>query len=241
MSSDFGHKPLVPPRVLEHAPPVPEKVLERFATAYVPDVSDAVGQIYTLDASIRPLYQPIRRLVGQALTVKAPPGDNLTVHGALAMVRPRDVLVIDWRGTDACATGAGSLALPIRSGLRGAVVDGGWRDVAELQALDFPVFGRNISAFSPPKTRPGEINVPVSCGGVVVHPGDVVVADVEGIVIVPREHAELVANSLRDYRPHTSIDEWDLDRLMQAKADRWRRFQEIVRERGGGTLPSPPE
>lgn len=239
MSSDFGHKPVVPPRVMEHASPISAEVIERFATAYVPDVSDAVGQLYTMDASIRPLYEPIRHLVGQALTVKALPGDNLTVHGALAMVRPGDVLVIDWRGTDACATGAGSLALPIRSGLRGAVVDGGWRDIAELRALDFPVFGRSISAFSPPKTRPGEINVPVSCGGVVVHPGDVVVADVEGVVIVPRDYAELVVGSLRDYRPHRSIDEWDLDRLKQARADRWRRFEEIVRERGGGSLPSP--
>ncbi len=241
MSSDFGHTPVVPPRVLEHALPVADAILERFAAAYVPDVSDAVGQLYTLDAAIRPLYQPIRRLVGQALTVKAVPGDNLAVHGALAMVRPGDVLVIDWRATDACATGAGSLALPIKSGLRGAVVDGGWRDVTELQALEFPVFGRSVSAFSPPKTRPGEINVPINCGGVVVHPGDVVVADIEGVVIVPREYAEVVARSLRDYQPHKSIEEWDLDRLEQAREDRWQRFQEIVRERGGGTLPSPPE
>lgn len=241
MTSDFGHKPVVPPRVLEHAPPVPSELLERFAIAYVPDVSDAVGQLYTMDAAIRPLYQPIHRLVGQALTVKSPPGDNLTVHGALAMVRDGDVLVVDWRATDACATGAGSLALPIRSGLRGAVVDGGWRDVAELKALDFPVFGRSISAFSPPKSRPGEINVAISCGGVVVHPGDIVVADIEGVVIVPREYAELVAASLRDYQPHTSIDEWNVDKLMQARVDRWRRFREIVLESGGGALPSPQQ
>ena len=161
MTSDFGHRPVVPPIVRAHAPPADPALLERFRTAFIPDVSDAVGQLYTMDRGIRPLYEPIPRLVGQALTVKAAPGDNLAVHGALGMVRDGDVLVIDWRGTDACATGAGSLALPIRDGLRGAVVDGGWRDVGELEALGFPVFGRGISAWSPPKTRPGEINVPV--------------------------------------------------------------------------------
>ena len=233
MTADFGHRPVLPPRTLPHAPRLDPSLLRRFEAAYVPDVSDAVGRLYTLDSDIRPIYQPMRRLVGQALTVKAPPGDNLAVHGALAMVREGDVLVIDWRGTDACATGAGSLVLPIRAGLKGAVVDGGWRDIAELQALDFPVFARRVSAFSPPKTRPGEINVPICCGGVVVNAGDVVVADQEGVVVVPREFAADVAGSLRDYQPHRSMDEWDEQVLRQAREERRRRYEEIVKEQGG--------
>lgn len=235
MSDDFGHRPVVPPIIRPHAPPPDWPLLERFRTAFLPDISDAVGQLYTMDRGIRPLYEPIPRLLGQALTVKAAPGDNLAVHGALAMVQDGDVLVIDWRATDACATGAGSLALPIRDGLRGAVVDGGWRDIAELQALEFPVFGRGVSAFSPPKTRPGEINVPVSCGGVVVHPGDIVVGDREGVVVVPRAFGTEVAGSLREYWPHRSINDWDQERLEQARADRLIRFREIVKELGGST------
>jgi 4-hydroxy-4-methyl-2-oxoglutarate aldolase len=233
MTAEFGHRPVVPPRVIRDVPRLDHELLERFSTAYLPDVSDAVGQLYTMDSGIRPLYQPVRRLVGLALTVKAPPGDNLTLHGALSMVQEADVLVVDWRGSDACGTGAGSLVLPIGNGLRGAVVDGGWRDIAELQALDFPVFGRGISPFSPPKHRPGEINVPVACGGVVVHAGDVIVADLEGIAVVPREHAVVVAESLREYRSHTSADEWDRQHLERAARERQAIFEDMVRELGG--------
>jgi 4-hydroxy-4-methyl-2-oxoglutarate aldolase len=233
VSADFGHRPVVPPIVRAHARPSDSALIERFRTAFLPDLSDAVGQLYTMDRGIRPLYEPIPRLVGQALTVKAAPGDNLAVHGALAMVRDGDVLVIDWRGTDACATGAGSLALPIRDGLRGAVVDGGWRDISELEALGFPVFGRGISAWSSPKARPGEINVPVACGGVVVNAGDIIVGDREGVVVVPRQFAPAVAASLRQYDPHTSIDEWNHDELDRARTSRLARFQEIVHDLGG--------
>lgn len=231
MMADFGHHPIVPPKVVRDVPRLPDGIVERFVTAYLPDVSDAVGQLYTMDAGIRPLYQPIRRMVGHALTVKAPPGDNLTVHGALSMAQKGDVLVIDWRGTDACATGAGSLVLPIRAGLAGAVVDGGWRDIAELQAIDFPVFGRSISPFSPPKSRPGEINVPVCCGGVVVQAGDLVVGDGEGVVVVPHEHAAAVAGSLRAYQAHRSLAEWDAAMLERAVAERRAFFEETLRPR----------
>jgi 4-hydroxy-4-methyl-2-oxoglutarate aldolase len=224
---------VIPPRVVRNVSrPAPE-LIARFATAYLPDISDAVGSLYTMDGSIRPLYQPIKRLVGSALTVKAPPGDNLTVHGALAMVQEGDVLIVDWRGSDACATGAGSLVVPIRRGLRGAIVDGGWRDVAELQAIDFPVFARSVSPFSPPKQQPGEINVAVSCGGVVVHPGDIVVGDLEGVVVVPLAFAESVAGSLREYKAHRSVDEWDLEALERAAAERLAFFEDVVRDRGG--------
>src|SRR4051812_30467285 len=170
---DFGHVPVIGPRTVRNVPRLPEALVERFRSAYVPDVSDAVGRLYTMDAAIRPLYRPMPRLIGQALTVKALPGDNLTIHGALNMAQAGDVLVVDWRGyTEGCGTGAGSMMPPISRGLAGVVVDGGWRDIAELQAIDFPIFGRSVSPFSPPKNRPGEINVAVSCGGVVVEAGD---------------------------------------------------------------------
>jgi 4-hydroxy-4-methyl-2-oxoglutarate aldolase len=172
VNADFGHHPVVGPRIVRNVPRLDQALLDRFAAAYAPDVSDAVGELYTMSSCIGPLYRPAPRLVGQALTVKAPPGDNLTVHGALGMIQPGDVLVIDWRGyTGGCGTGAGSLVVPFTRGLAGVVVDGGWRDIGELRDLGLPVYGRSVSVFSPPKQRPGEINVPVCCGGVVVHAG----------------------------------------------------------------------
>jgi 4-hydroxy-4-methyl-2-oxoglutarate aldolase len=229
----MGHRPVIPPRIAGPVPRVAERLIERFKSAFVPDVSDAVGVLYTLDPAIRPLYSPMKRVVGQALTAKVPPGDNLTVHGALGLVQPGDVLVVDWRGyTGGCGTGAGSLSVPIKRGLAGVVADGAWRDVAELRALDFPIFCRGINAFSPPKDRPGEINVPVSCGGVVVRPGDIVVGDEEGICVVPLEWADEVAAALRDYTPHTSLDEWGVERMEALVRQRWGYFTRIASDFG---------
>jgi len=233
-AAPFGHVPLVPPRIGRPAPRLPRDVLDRFREAFVPDVSDAVGALYTLDAGIRPLYEPTPRLVGQALTVKSPPGDNLTVHGALGQADENDVLVIDWRGyVGGCATGAGSLVDPIDRGLVGAVVDGCWRDVVELRGLGFPVFGRGVSAFSPPKERIGEINIPVACGGVVVCPGDLVVGDVEGVVIVPAAYVARVAERLRDYRPRSSSDDWDGAALRETASARRAYFEQAFTSQGG--------
>lgn len=230
----FGHRPVIGPRIVRNVPRLPEGLLERFRSAYVPDISDAVGQLYTMDSAIRPLYHPMKRMVGLALTLKAPPGDNLTIHGALNMAQAGDVLVVDWRGyTEGCGTGAGSMMPPISRGLAGVVVDGGWRDIAELRAINFPIFGKSVAAFSPPKSRPGEINVPVCCGGVVVHAGDVVVADEEGVVVVPRDFAQIVADSLRDYQPRMSVGEWDLERLKRSATERGSYYEALFNARNG--------
>lgn len=186
------------------------------------DVSDAVGRLYSMDSGIRPLYEPVRRTVGVALTVKAPPGDNLAIHTALAMAQQDDVLVVDWRGyTEACGSGALSLIDPIRRGLAGVVIDGAWRDLNELQAIDFPVFGRGISPYSPPKAAPGEVNVPVTCGGVVVMPGDLIVADAGGVAVIPVRHSAAVVAAVGPDVRRKSIDDYPLDQL-RVSADKRR-------------------
>jgi regulator of RNase E activity RraA len=172
-------------------------MLDRYRGYAVTDISDAVGRLYTMDFGIRPLYEPIPRLVGTALTVRVPPGDNWAVHGALGLARRDDVLVVDWQGYhDASGSGETALQGPIHRGLAGVVIDGSWRDVPDLEAAGLPIFGRGIAPFSPAKSAFGEINVPVSCGGVIVEPGDVVVADREGVCVVPRRHLEEVADAL---------------------------------------------
>jgi 4-hydroxy-4-methyl-2-oxoglutarate aldolase len=199
----------VPPRIVTDVPRLSDALIERYRSFYIPDISDAIGSLYTMDAGIRPFYEPIKRLVGRAFTVKAPPGDNISIRGALGLVQAGDVLVIDWRGyTGACGSGAGALTVPMARGLAGLIIDGAWRDTKEIQRLDFPLFSRGVNAYSPVRRRPGEINVPVSCGGVVVHPGDLIVADCEGIVAVPFAYAERVADALAAYEPKRDLQDW---------------------------------
>ncbi len=209
----MGHTPLLAPRINSDVARVDPAVLDALRSKYVPDLSDAVGQLYTLDCGVRPLYPPSHCMVGQALTAKCPPGDNLTVHMALSMVQDGDILVVDSRQHVAsCGTGGGSLVLPARQGLRGVVSDGGWRDIQEIQNLDVPLFGRGVSPFSPPKQRIGEINVPVTCGGVIVCAGDLVIGDENGVVIIPAKAAEYIIDRVPDYAPKLR-EEWSLKDL----------------------------
>lgn len=192
-----GHVPVVPPRIGPTLGRPEPTLLQRLAHVCVDDVSDAVGRLYTMDAGIVALSTPGRRLLGVALTVKAVPGDNPAIHGALDLVQSGDVMVVDWMGyTQGCGSGARSLIRPIERGLAGIVIDGGWRDLGDLQAQGFPVFGRQPAAFSPAKHEPGEINVPVCCGGVVVEAGDVVVGDTGGVAVIPRRHLSQVVDAV---------------------------------------------
>lgn len=238
----FGHHPVVPPRIGSPGAPLEAGLEERFRIAHIPDISDAVGRLYTMDTGIRSLYQPAGRLVGVALTVKAPPGDNMAIHGAIHRARRGDVLVIDWQGyLEGCGSGAGSLVPAVDRGLAGLVVDGAWRDIGELRALGLPAYGRGVSPFSPSKVELGEINVPVCVGRVIVEPGDIVVADEEGAVVVPRWCAETVAASLRDYEPRLSPDAWPHDDLRRTSEWRASYYDELFAGDGGVDLSGSVE
>lgn len=216
-AASLGHRPLVPPRIGPDPEPLPEELLAVYRATPAAAVSDQVGRLWTMDPAIGPLHPSMPRLAGVAITVKAPPGDNWAVYGGLARAFPGAVVVVDWRGhTASCGGGEKALLPGIAGGLSGVVIDGAWRDVDDVAARGFPLFGRGRTPFSPAKRDPGEIDVPVSCGGVVVEPGDVVVGDADGVVVVPRRHAEEVARVLaakaatadaRDERMVTRIGE----------------------------------
>jgi 4-hydroxy-4-methyl-2-oxoglutarate aldolase len=192
-----GHQPVISFGEGVRPPSIDAALLERFRRAAVPDVSDAVGPLYTMASRIRPLYPNMRRLLGTAITVKAVPGDNWAIHGGLSRCQPGDVVVVDWRGFgEACGSGALTTALAMRRGLTGIVIDGAWRDVADLKRLDFPILATGVSPFAAGGQRLGEVNVAVHCGGVIVNPGDLVIGDEEGVVVVPRAYIELVADAL---------------------------------------------
>jgi len=163
----------------------------------VATVHEAVGRTGYLGPAIRPVY-PGSRIAGTAVTVVCWPGDNLMIHAAVEQCQPGDVLVVTT--TSACTDGAfGELlatALQHR-GVRGLVTTGGVRDVAELHAMGFPVFSAAVSAQGTVKATAGAVNVPVSINGQRIAPGDGVVADDDGVVVVARAQVGQAASAAR--------------------------------------------
>lgn len=152
-------------------------------------LADVAGRRGTLDGRIAPL-SPSMRLAGPAFTVEVRAGDNLMIHAAMTMARPGDVIIVDGRADRGCAL-MGSIMINACSklGLAGVVLDAAVRDTEELRELGFPVFAVGANPNGPTKFVPGRINWPISCGGVAVSPGDLVVGDADGVVVIEREKA----------------------------------------------------
>ncbi|MDR1968070.1 MAG: RraA family protein [Burkholderiaceae bacterium] len=151
--------------------------------------ADVAGRRGAMDGRIRALA-PAMRACGPAFTVEVRPGDNLMIHAAMAMARPGDVLVIDGKADRTAALmGAIMLTTCRQLGFGGVVLDASHRDTEELLALGFPVWSVGANPNGPTKGVPGRINWPLSCGGVAVSPGDLIVADADGVVVLEREKA----------------------------------------------------
>lgn len=179
--------------------PDPEVVAE-FAAFETPSVSDLMNRSYTVSSTIHCLTPSASTLIGPACTVKAYPGDNLMVHAALDLAQAGDVVVVDAGGSYPTAVLGDLVATKARHrGIAGFVVDGLVRDLPGILALgDLPVFARGVTPIGPLHRGPGELGYPVCLGGIVVHPGDVVVADLNGIVVVPQDDAADVLARLQD-------------------------------------------
>jgi RraA family protein len=176
-------------RVRENIPRPDRAIVERLREFETPDISDLLNRMYAVDAGIKSLIGP-HRLCGPVCTVKVFPGDNLMVHKALDIARPGDVVVVDARGsTENAVLGDIICAKARHRRIAGFIVDGLVRDLPAILELDFPVFARGTTPVGPLHRGPGEINFPICCGGTVVHPGDLVIADAAGIVVVPQDIA----------------------------------------------------
>lgn len=182
--------------------PRPHRALsEQFLEFETPDISDLLNRMYAVDPQIHCLTGSHHRLAGPVCTVKVFPGDNLMVHKALDVAQPGDVVMVDARGSTQNAVLGDILCTKARHRrIAGFVVDGLIRDLPQILELDFPVFARGTTAVGPLHRGPGEINYPISCGGTVVHPGDLVVADAAGIVVIPRDIAEDLLKRLQSHK-----------------------------------------
>lgn len=173
-------------RIVTDVPRTPPEWVEAFRGKASSNVGDAMGRFHFMDPGI--VSRTGLPVCGVAVTVSARPGDNLMVHKALEVAGPGDVVVVSTNGSTTSAVFGelmGTTAVGARLG--GIVVDGAIRDVDGLKALGLPAYSRTITPGGCDKDGPGEINVPVSCGNAVVMPGDLVIGDDDGVVVVPRE------------------------------------------------------
>ncbi|GAA1559628.1 methyltransferase [Kribbella lupini] len=177
--------------------PRPDAALVKaFATSPAANVGDAMDRFGVMSSSLT-AQCPGARCVGPAFTVLTREGDNLAIHRAMDEVQPGDVLVVNGLGADTRAVFGDILAeLCVQKGVAGVVVDGAVRDAAAIARLGFPLWAKANTPAGPTKSGPGEIGGVIACGGVVVSPGDLIVADDDGIAVVPQHRVTEVRERL---------------------------------------------
>lgn len=172
------------------------RIVEMFRGIPSSNINDEINRLYCF-RSYMYLLNPEQfsgSMVGPAFTVKCPAGDNLFLHQALDLAQPGDIIVVDADGcSNRSVAGEIMMRFACKKGIAGIVVDGLLRDLDGYRKLSMPIYARGVTPQGPYKNGPGEINVPISCGGQVIFPGDVIVGDLDGLVVVRRKDAEELA------------------------------------------------
>lgn len=169
-----------------------KKILERLKSIGTCAVSDGLNKFNTMHHSIKPINEEFV-ICGNALTVKMRPGDNLMLHKAIGLARPGDVIVVDTCGSDTNSVMGELMATSaFRSGVEAIIVDGGIRDIMELRKHHYPVFAKYVTPAVGDKDGPGVINDLICCGNVAVQPGDIILGDANGVVVIRQDEVEEV-------------------------------------------------
>ena len=183
--ANFGRHVVV--REIDRATAATVDILGPIGTA---TVHEAIGRRGYLGAELRPIQQDIR-IAGSAVTVLSHPGDNMMLHAAVEVCQPGDVLVVATTAPSTHGMFGDLLATSLMvRGVRGLVTDAAVRDTADLRAMGFPVWTRHVSCQGTVKATPGSVNVPITLGGEIITPGDVICADDDGVVVVKRAEAD---------------------------------------------------
>ena len=176
----------------------PQDLIDRFRQFESTDVSDMLNRMYTMGGTIHNLVND-KPLIGPVCTVKVYPGDNLMVHKILDIAQPGDVVVVDCSGSMTAAVLGDLVANKAKHrGIAGFIIDGLIRDLPGVEECGLPIYARGVTPFGPLHRGPGEINYPITCGGIVVQPGDLVTADKSGVTVVPHDFVAEVLNRLED-------------------------------------------
>jgi len=216
-------------RVLPSPTRAPKETIAALAKHAVSNLCDSMGRTHNAaGGALRPMHRG-GKLSGPALTVRTAPGDNLLIHKAIDLAQPGDVIVVDGGGAlDAALIGDIMTSYALTRGVAGFVIDGAVRDTEELAARALPIYARGVSPRGPTREGPGEINVAISIGGTVVHPGDIVVGDADGLVFVAPAQADAVLVAVNSL---LAKERALLDSIAQGKADR-RWVDETLKAKG---------
>lgn len=203
-------------------------LVDAFTGLPVAVVGDEMNRLCCMEARIRPLNRA--RLLGVAMTVRTRPGDNLLLHRALDMAAPGDIIVVDGQGELSNAiAGENMMMWANHRALGGVIVDGAVRDIDAISRMPMAVFAAGVQPRGPYKSGPGEINTPVTCGGVVVFPGDIIVGDEDGVVVVrPAEAADIAKRAHARHRK----EELTRQTIVQGTYDRSAYTEDALRKMG---------